>query len=336
MSTAHSLRPSVRLPGLSRLSGLAILAACAGCSQVGSVVDPFNVLGISKPPVRFGVTELDLLPPPLLVPKRALFEQDLSYHLKEPVSFDLMTPRQIRVHLGTARLKFALLTPGDYAEVAPANTGEILAVPINKHGETSRRGLIIVAKDSPLNSLADLRGRRFHFLPKDNVLNEAALGALMEAGLTRDELNKGLFGLGLDTSHISSLEVAKSVALEDRSAGVIDEADYNAWPESGGSLLLLLPSRDQVKVIAQTVRVPEGPVMVSIHTTPEMRERVSNYLLNVVSGRKAVLDLLGVKGFAPPIDPGEYAAFSALHLKLHPPEEPVDTGDPAESMPAVE
>lgn len=288
-----------------------------------------------KPPIRIGVTSLDLSPLPPFLPKRVLFEQDLAGYLQEPISFDPMTPRQIRVHLGTGRLKFAMLSPADYAEIVPADTCRILAVPINVHSQTYRQGLIIVSPKSKTESLAQIKGLRFHFMPKGDVLNEAALGALVAAGVDSKSIDRGILGLELDTTHISSLEVAKSVVLEENAAGVIDEADYNSWPDHGGSLVLLSPSKEQVRVIGKTIRVPEGPVLVSTETPPELVEKMREYLLEVVGNRKLVIGTLGYNGFAPPIDPKEYEPYFEVRRKLNEmagrAPEPQPSADPPES-----
>jgi ABC-type phosphate/phosphonate transport system substrate-binding protein len=296
---------------------LAALFAWTGCSQVESFVT-------GKEPVRIGLAHIEFSPPPFMLPKRTAFFRELSVHLNQPVQPELMMPRQIRVHLGLEdnRIQFAMLSPGDYAEISKDETHKIVAIPINSHGQTYRRGLIIVGKDSPIRTLAEIKAQRFHFMPGENPLNDAALGTLMEGGLTRKDISEGFFGL--DTHHINSLEVAKSVVFENMAAGVIDEADYQEWPESGGSFVLLKPSKDQVRVIGQTVKVYEGPIVTSIHTPPELVEQLEDFLLNKLNRKglfeKAplVLAILGCEGFAPPVDPAEYEPFSQLYRKLYP------------------
>jgi hypothetical protein len=272
-------------------------------------------------PTRIGVTSFDLNPLPPFLPKRILFQRDLESHLDEPVVFDLLTPRQIRVHMGTGRVKFAMVSAADYAEIAPAGNSEMLAVAKNAQGRTYRQGLIIASPRSRIETVSQAKGLRFHFLPAGDVLNEAAAGALLEAGVARKQIDNGILGLGLDTSHISSLEVAKSVALEN-AVGVIDEADYMSWPDRGGSLMLLTPSKEQVRVIGRTVRVPEGPFLASLQTPPELRESVKRYLLEDLNKKAIVLGVLGVSGFAEPIAPNEYEPYFALLRKLHPAGKP--------------
>lgn len=283
-------------------------------------------------PTRIGVTSLDLSPLPPFLPKRILFQRELESELDGPVVFDLMSPRQIRIHLGTGRAAFAMVSAADFSQIAPAGNYEILAVPTNLNGQTSRRGLIVASAKSQIQSLADLKSRRFHFLAGGDVLNEAALGTLMESGLSRQDIDRGILGLELDTSHISSLEVAKSVVLED-AAGVIDEADYDRWPDRGGSLVLLAPSKEQVRILGRTVRVPEGPFLASRETPEETREQIKRYLIEDLKSKTIVLGVLGVTGFAEPIDVSEYEPYFALHRKLHPDagpaSEPVADAPPA-------
>ncbi|MHC4445569.1 MAG: phosphate/phosphite/phosphonate ABC transporter substrate-binding protein [Planctomycetota bacterium] len=301
---------------------LAGFSLVTGCTKVGTVIDPLDLRYLGEPPIRVGVTKLDLSP--LLLPKWHLFNIGLKEHLDKPVSFDLMTPRQIRVHLGTGRLKFAMLSPADYSQIAPANTCEILAVPTNTNKQTYRRGLIIVSSKSPIQDLSELKDKRFHFMPAGNILNELALGALLEAEVAPADLDKGILGLQLDTHHINSLEVAKSVVVEQNVAGVIDEFDYQKWPETGGSFLLLKPSKDQVRVLSKTIRVPEGPFVVSLKTPAELTEQVRNYLFPDSKTRKWELQMaltpMAYNSFAEPVNPAEYEAYFEMYGKFHPPK----------------
>lgn len=329
MSPRPRFRQTRRLSPRVAAVGCAILSlAVSGCSTI----DVLNLRHLGRPPVRVGVARYDRKPALLFFPQWSLLNDDLELYLNEPVAFQLMKPWQIAVHLGTGRLQFAMLSPGDYSAVADEMNHEILAVPVDQQGRTSRVGLIVVAADSPIHSLSELKGRRFHFLPGGNVLNEAVLGCLLEAGVVATDLDKGILGLELDTHHISSAEVVKSVVLERNSAGVIEEADYEKWAESGGIVLLPipLPAQDQVRIIGRTVRVPNGPFVVSNNTPPELKEKVREYLLKGVTKRvlqsRFVLGPMGYKGFADPIDPSEYEAFFEVYRKLHPPEPPEPSG----------
>ena len=301
---------------------------------MGRVIDPFNALGLAKPPIRVGVTTLDLTPP-FMLPKWELLRLGLADHFQEPVQFELLTPRQIRVHLGTGRLKFALLRPQDFVQVAPAQMCEILGVPINPNGQSYLQGLIIVSAKSPVHALSEVKSRRFHFMPHGDLLNDAARGALMEAGIGDKDVDKGIPLPILDTHHISSLEVAKSVVLEEggNAAGVIDEADYNKWPDKGGSFVLLRPSKDQVRVLDKTVRIPGGPFVASVNTPPELKEKAIDFLFNVApKNHKLALLALDCKGFDKPVDAKAYEPFGEIYLNLHPPKAGPPSSEEADSV----
>jgi len=178
----------------------------------------------------------------------------------------------------------------------------------------------VVSAQSSIQSLSDIQSRRFHFLNLGNPLNDAALGVLLEAGVCEQDIDHGILGLSIDTYHINSFEAAKSVVYEKDSAGVVDESDYLSWPEKGGNFLLLSPSRDKLRVIAKTVRIPEGPFIASVKTEQKLMDRVRTFLLEVAPSKyKVALAAMGWHGFEEPIDPASYQPFAAIYRKLHPP-----------------
>lgn len=342
MRTKHIYRNrrGLVLAATFMLAGGAMLAFLGGCQQPQpqpgearmnrDPLGPFDVLGLMRKPIRVGETNLEFTPPPLILPKRELFRGAMAETLKEPVQFELMTPRQIRVHLGTGRTSFAMVKPHELPEVMSTQTCDIMGVSINNAGKTYRQGLIITGPKSPIKTLADVKGARFHFMPAGDLLNDAAMGALIDAGIDKKEIDKSIFGLGLDTYHISSLEVAKSVVLEGRAAGVIDEADYEKWPDEGGSLVLLTASKEQVRVIGKTMRVPEWAFLVSRNVDPEIKKTTHDFLFKIAPTKyKLAMAAMDLKGFAPPIDPKEYEPFSRLYNKLHP-KPPGPATEPAE------
>ena len=298
-------------------AGLIFVLTGLGCQDASQAVDPFNVLGLAKPPIRVGVTSLELST--FMLPKRHLFRLSLAQYLRKPVQFELMTPRQIRVHLGTGRLQFAMLKPQEYAEIAKAGTGTILAVPVNTKGQTYRQGLVVVSAKSGIQSVQDIKSQRFHFASRGNPINDGARGVLFEAGIGQQDIDHGFFGLGLDTFHINSFEVAKSVVMEANSAGVIDEADYQSWPDEGGNFLLLNPSKDQLRIIAKTVRIPEGPFIVSVKTNPKLVAKIKRFLLEIAPQQETMaLAPMGYQGFAEPVEEKAYEPFTRIHQLLYP------------------
>ena len=167
--------------------------------------------------------------------------------------------------------------------------------------------------------MRDIRGRRFAFGPRDDeVLHQGALAVLAEAGITPDDLAKEVVPIpGVLQFHISSLKAAKEVVYGvdigkiRTEAGVIEEEDYDSFPNTGGRWLPLAPtySKNQFRVLARgkpvCVRtIPDGPVVASREADPELVEAVRDFLLSTRQqiAEQDVADL-GMKRFRrPPAD----------------------------------
>jgi ABC-type phosphate/phosphonate transport system substrate-binding protein len=302
------------------------------CALAGSSC---GCVDLTQPPVRVGVARYEIAPTLGLLPKWSLLNRYLQDELRRPVAFQLMTPHQIDVHLSGGRLDFAYLVPEDYGEIAGKPNHRILCVPIDRLGQTRHRGLIVVPAQSPAKALDELKGYRFHYLADQEALKEAALGALMESNVLEEDLS----GLKLATGHLSSAEVVKSIVVESKAAGVISQAEYNKWPASGGFVLspVPLPSRDMVRVLGETVVVPNAAFVASVHADPDLVERVRESLMEDKFRRNIALAPMGYVGFTRPLSESEYLPFIELYRKLRPIDlEEMDQSmtQPAESAPA--
>lgn len=309
---------------------MSLLALSGGCATL----DPLQLRSFGSPPVRIGITEYDIDPGLNLLPEWSLLNDDLERYLGRTVAFQTMQSRQICVHLcRTGRLQFALLSPVDYSEIVCEHEHEILAVPLGRNGKIHRMGLVVVSPESGITALSDLKGKRFHFLRDEPGLNEAALGVLFDAGVRRDDLQLETWLTDPGTEHSNSGAVARSVVLDTRSAGVIDADEYASWPESGGivTVPVTLPSKDKVRILAETVPVPNGPFIASPNAPEEMKEQVRTYLLSVIPSRmfngQLVLGPLGYVGFVKPPDPQAYQPFIEMYRRMH-------ADDPPEVYPA--
>lgn len=270
------------------LTGVAVmlsgLAGGAGCQEH------------AVRPVRVGVTTFELVGPRLL-PRWFSLSIDFGVRLGRPLQFEVLTPHQIGVHLATGRLSFAMLDAAEYAHFVREENDLVLATAINPRGATERTGLILTSVNSAVESLAAMRDKRFDFLPKKDPLNAAALAALRAAGVGPDEIGKDRL-LGY-YHHLNSLEVAKAVAYEGAAGGIVDEAEYQTWPERGGTVLLGLVSRDQFRIVERIEAVPEMAVLASKRADAALVAAARKYFLEEVNARRlTVLDWMGVRGFA--------------------------------------
>ncbi len=315
--------------------GICCLLAVIGCQQSEQRGGPIDLEGglqvIFKPmgdllglpdPVRVAITR-DHLPsfsllPDLSSPERFFrlgpleqapwmpLRQAMERQLKRPVHFTRSNYRGIRYHLSTGRIPFAMVSATEYAEITRRPVSQIVAVPVNVKGTTQHCGLIIVKKDSKIKSPADLKGKRFAFGPReDAILHRAALEALAKAGVTEKDIPKEIippFGY-----HINSYEIAKGVLIEGVPAGVVDELDFESWPEKSNILSKLSICQDRFRVIGRTEPVLEGPIIASVKAEPELVEQMQDLLINQLKDDKSVLGKL------------HYARFTKADPKMYQP-----------------
>jgi len=278
---------------------LPALCGCTAADQLGEqMFAPLRqVLGMKKP-VRVGVTKLHINPlvPAPWEPLRAALEKELA----RPVQVVMCKPFQARELLRTGYLDFAILSPTDFAEVAREKVCKVIAQPVNSLGRTEHCGLIVTAKDCPIKALSDLKGKRFAFGPEmDAFTHIAAADVLREAGLGPKDISLELLPVPLSyRHHVDSYEVAKAVIYEGLPAGAVDELDYVTWPETGGTMLpVQTVSRDQLRILAKTVCLPEGPIVASTKADPTLVEKVSDFLLNKAAKQRKILEPMHWSGF---------------------------------------
>lgn len=230
----------------------------------------------------------------------------LEHHLGRPVQIEDMEPFQIVAHLNSGRLDFAVLPAKDYVALEKdiGDAGKVIAV----SQVQARQGLIVARVSSSIQSIGDLKGKRFAFGPAgDVVLDLAAKEALRTGGVNPDELQKELLPVpNTFQHHISANESAYEVVYGiGTEAGVIEQADYDAYPQSGGSILLRTFAKDNFKVLGQTSPVsidtiPEGPVLAAKHTDDKLVGSVQSFLLSAQKDEPAAMRTLGLSGFHAP------------------------------------
>jgi ABC-type phosphate/phosphonate transport system substrate-binding protein len=308
------------------LMGLALAGGCFEATFSKSIWDPAHLqpLYFGKDPVRIGLVQAGgedslLNPAAWLEMKRPpwyALQRELSKELKRPVVVQTLKPFQVAAHLASGRIQIGMLPAADYLELikdkelADGGTlGEVLA--LSEAGE--RRGVIVASAKSDIHSVADLKGRRFAFGPKgDPVLYEAALACLKREGLSVDDIAREIIPIpGSLQFHISSAEAAKEIVYgfgvgkRRTEAGVIEEWDYDSFPDTGGRLLPLIRfSKDQFRVLARTDPVAsgivgDGPVLASPDADPDLAATVRDFLLAAADKHQGALRDLGIKQFRP-------------------------------------
>ena len=285
----------------------------AGCSQASfseSLWNPFKLelnFDLTERPVRIGIVHsqegLLALENWFLVrqaPPYARLRDRLARHLGCGVQVQELKPFQIAAHLQSGRIQYALVSDEDYETIIePGPVGEVLALAV----PLTRRGLIVASAKSDIHHLADIEGKRFAFGPKnDPVLAVAALKALEAAGVAKDDIQKELLPIipNIDwlQYHISSQEAAKEIVYGIGTAvGVIEGAEYEAFPETGGRLIPLRLAKDGFRVLGETETIRSetslaGPFIASAQADPETTRKVVEFLSTAhTESRKALHDV---------------------------------------------
>jgi len=207
-----------------------------------------------------------------------------------------LQPFQISPHLESGWLAFALLSDEQCEAVTKEN---LQCHAIARASAIERTGLIVAKADSDIQSIGDLAGQRFAFGPhSDPVLHYAAAAALRAEGVSIDKIQREVLPVVNTLQyHISSAEAAKEVAYGTTPAGVIDQAEYEAYPETGGRLFPLKFSKDQFRVLGRTKPVEVGPFVASAKADEALVESVREFLLSAGAKRPNVTTSLGIAAF---------------------------------------
>ena len=155
-----------------------------------------------------------------------------------------------------------------------------------------------------MKQIADCKGKRFAFgAYKDLLTDIAAQAALESAGVPVKDLLPDFLTpppLALEGRLYTGGDSGKTVAFDPLvNAGVVDEVIYQEMRDSGGSLILG-PSKDQLKIVGETIAVPEMVVVAGPASDPSQTRRLKSYLLNQLKNDELVCKQLGVSGFTEP------------------------------------
>ena len=180
-----------------------------------------------------------------------------SFHLH-------VTPRDGNVvdEIGSGQVDFAIVGTLSYLQAHERWGAKALARGLNAGGETTYRAAIVTRPDSPMGSLADLRGRSFAFgAPNSTQGNLIPRMMLAEEGIALTDLQRYEYM----PSHAATAS-----------------AVVNGRYEAGGmqdTLALALQGRGLVRIVALSSPYPSSGIMVSPRVPADVAEAVRKALL---------------------------------------------------------
>lgn len=291
------MRRTRRTKALLALAGL--IALVVGCQSGGQRATILSLFGLSEPPIVIA-----LLPEPGVLspfPQHEPLRKALEETLQREVRLDLCLPFQLSPSLSLGIYDAALLTPTAYARAGDQKNLPILAVSVDQQGQVERPAVMIVRADSAITKVADLKGKRVAFGPRDDSRTHiAALALLSEHGLKESDLAFSLLPTPSNAVYLTDMdEIARQVAGGSIDAGFTDEASWASLPQIAEEGR---PARDTFRVVARTAPVPDKLLIVSPKLKPGLRDRVVASFLDVGVAHPDVLYPLRFSGFCAPDD----------------------------------
>lgn len=218
-------------------------------------------------PVRFGLTAV------VVRENLQLYDRWSAYlrrHIGRPVHFvQTRSYREIMGLLESGGLDFAWICGYPFVQTRDPEFLELLAVPVFE-GAPLYRSYIIVPRDSPVTTLADLNGRAFAFSDPDSNSGYLVPQAMLAENGHRPD---GFFRLSFFTySHAETVEaVAEGLA----DGGAVDSYvwEYLHKTQPG------LTARTQVIQRSETFGFP--PLVARLSLDPELRGRMATALIGM-------------------------------------------------------
>ena len=214
-------------------------------------------------------------------PEHNIFDQMERYHyLADYLSVQLGVKVRLTImsrygevlkRFKTLKLDGAFLTPYTATMDVKELKLEQVANPVNLNGESTSEGYIFVRKDSGIRSLQDMKGGNIVFVDPATMEGYLfPLAFLHQQGITDiDSFFNRYFFSG---SHASAI----FAVLDGRAdIGAAKNTTYNAMTNNDSSI------QQELEIIARSPKVPEITLCLKSEIAPDLRERMSNALLNM-------------------------------------------------------
>ncbi len=199
---------------------------------------------------------------------------------KTPYAYELVlkkTYEETINAIGAGEMDLALLGPLTYLEAQRKHGATCLLKPRGADGTSAYGSVIVVRKDSPWKSVAELKGKSIAFASL-----KSTSGNLMPR-LLLAELGIHLQDLGLYTQFDYQDSVIKVVLKGQYAAGAVRDSVARKYAKLG------------IQTIAASPSIPTGPVVAGPRTPLPIREAITRALLDLnprESGNEAMLKRL--------------------------------------------
>jgi phosphonate transport system substrate-binding protein len=173
--------------------------------------------------------------------------------------------------LRAGHVDVALLGPFSYVLATTVSQVEAFAVTVTARSmQPSYKSIIIAAKDSPINSIADLKGRTFAFVdPGSTSGYMVPAAAFINAGITPEKDFKQVMYSGGHDSTIVSVGAGKV------DAGSVADRIYERGCAKG------LADCNKLKVIWTSPAIPNDPLLYRKSLSEDMKKRIREAFFSI-------------------------------------------------------
>lgn len=260
---------------------IVIILFISGCSGDKGVYTPLGEKKTGQKEDRLVLGVMPSLPPTKLFTKF----QPLADYLTKTTGKVVTLSTAPNFQEYVARLKngeYELILPNPYQYVlvskAPGYT------PLAKVSGIPFKGLIVIRKDSGINSISDLKGKKIAYP------DPSALAATMQV---RAYLKRN--GIDPERDTKESYAASQDSVILSVHQRLFDAA--GTWPET----LDRIPDdiRKELKILAETETLPHRPIAVRSDIPQDTALKIKGSLLGMANDQegKKVLDSMGYKGF---------------------------------------
>lgn len=189
--------------------------------------------------LRFGSVAMDI--PPVMYRRLSPLTEYLSTELGRPVRLQLSPDMPSAIEaLASGKVDFAYLTPVAYLRAHETGNAQLVAKTVTE-GRGSFQLMIVVREDSPLQTVADLKGARFAFGDQAALLQRAVV---VGAGMPLEDLGEYRF-LG----HYDN--IVRGVLSGDFDAGILKDTMAFKWQGNGIRILYSSPHLPPYNIAAR-------------------------------------------------------------------------------------
>ena len=216
---------------INKLIGLLLILIALAFTTTNSVAK-------EKSELLFGSVAMDI---PAVMHKRLKpLTQYLSKELERPVSLKLSPNMGAAIkEVADKKVTLAYLTPVAYLKAHKKGNAKIVVKTVTK-GKASFQLMIVVKKDSPIKTVADLKGKTFAFGDKRALLQRAAV---VGAGIKMEDFSEYKF-----IGHYDN--IARAVNNGDFDAGILKDTKAFKWEDKGLRILAASPDLPPYNIAA--------------------------------------------------------------------------------------